>query len=99
MSIHEPLVPEVLDPGADAFRLRMAVGGFLAGYGTSTGEAYALDLRQWAAWCEAHDLGLFEVRRAHIERPRCRATRRTPAAGVPGSPLVSRGPVGVQGRM
>lgn len=50
MSIHEPLVPEVLDPGADAFRLRTAVGGFLAGYGTSTGEAYALDLRQWAAW-------------------------------------------------
>ncbi len=35
---------------------RLALAGFLAGYSGLTGEAYALDLRHFAAWC--HDRGL-----------------------------------------
>jgi hypothetical protein len=30
---------------------RLALAGFLAGYSGLTREAYALDLRQFAAWC------------------------------------------------
>ena len=65
---------------ADAERLALA--GFLAGYRGLTRDAYALDLRQFAAWCRARCLGLFAVRRADIEsfardleaRGRARAT-------------------------
>ena len=47
---------------------RFALAGFLAGYSGQTREAYALDLRQFAAWCESQGLRLFAVRRADIER-------------------------------
>src|ERR1039458_5446065 len=61
---------------------RVALGGYLAGYSGLTREAYALDLRQFAAWCEEHKIHLFEARRADIEcfdrdleeRGRARAT-------------------------
>jgi len=61
---------------------RLALGGYLAGYSGLTREAYTLDLRQFAAWCAQHNLGLFEARRADIEcfgrdlevRGRARAT-------------------------
>jgi integrase/recombinase XerD len=46
---------------------RLALAGFLAGYRGLTREAYALDLRQFTAWCRARCLGLFAVRRADIE--------------------------------
>jgi site-specific recombinase XerD len=46
---------------------RLALAGFLAGYSGLTREAYALDLRQFAAWCAAHSLRLFQARRADIE--------------------------------
>ncbi len=46
---------------------RIALGGYLAGYSGLTREAYALDLRQFAAWCEEHKIHLFEARRADIE--------------------------------
>ena len=46
---------------------RYALGAFLAGYRGQTRDAYALDLRQFVAWCEQHDLRLFAVRRADIE--------------------------------
>jgi len=46
---------------------RYALSGFLAGYRGLTREAYALDLRQFIAWCADHDLRLFAVRRADIE--------------------------------
>lgn len=45
----------------------LAIGGYLAGYSGHTRLAYQHDLRQFVAWCEAHELGLLEVRRAHIE--------------------------------
>ena len=61
---------------------QVALGGYLAGYSGLTREAYALDLRQFAAWCEEHKIHLFEARRADIEcfgrgleeRGRARAT-------------------------
>jgi integrase/recombinase XerD len=61
---------------------RLAWAGFLAGYTGLTREAYALDLRQYASWCQQHYIRLFQVRRADIEcfardleaRGRARAT-------------------------
>ncbi len=60
----------------------LALAGFLGGYRGLTRDAYALDLRQFVAFCEAHQLHLFDVRRADIEaygreleaRGRARAT-------------------------
>jgi integrase/recombinase XerD len=46
---------------------RLALAGFLAGYRGLTREAYALDLRQFTAWCRNQWLPLFAVRRAGIE--------------------------------
>jgi site-specific recombinase XerD len=61
---------------------RLALAGFLAGDTGLTREAYALDLRQYASWCQRHQLCLFQARRADIEcfardleaRGRARAT-------------------------
>ena len=61
---------------------RLALTGFLAGYTGLTREAYALDLRQFTAWCQQRHLRLFQARRADIEcfardleaRGRARAT-------------------------
>ncbi len=61
---------------------RLALAGFLAGYTGLTREAYALDLRQFATWCQLRYLRLFRARRADIEcfardleaRGRARAT-------------------------
>jgi site-specific recombinase XerD len=61
---------------------RLALAGFLAGYTGLTREAYALDLRQYASWCQQNHLPLFQARRADIEcfardleaRGRARAT-------------------------
>jgi integrase/recombinase XerD len=61
---------------------RLALAGFLAGYTGLTRDAYALDLRQYAGWCQQRHLRLFQARRADIEcfardleaRGRARAT-------------------------
>ena len=61
---------------------RLALAGFLAGYSGLTRQAYELDLRQFAGWCQQHQLLLFRARRADIElfardleaRGRARAT-------------------------
>ncbi len=61
---------------------RLALAGFLAAYSGLTRQAYELDLRQYAAWCQQHQLRLFSARRADIEcfardleaRGRARAT-------------------------
>ena len=60
-------LPAVASPDFDSFVVRQAIAGFLAGYGTSTHEAYGLDLRQWLRWCASHELEVLAVRRAHIE--------------------------------
>jgi site-specific recombinase XerD len=44
-----------------------ALLGFLAGYSGLTREAYALDLRQYVAWCTERHLAVFGARRADIE--------------------------------
>jgi site-specific recombinase XerD len=54
--------PKAADPAATA------VLGFLGGHHGRTREAYELDLRQWARWCQHRGLALFEVRRVDIER-------------------------------
>jgi site-specific recombinase XerD len=48
-------------------RERLALAGFLAGYSGLTRDAYALDLRQFLAWCTGHGTHLFAARRADIE--------------------------------
>jgi integrase/recombinase XerD len=61
---------------------RLALAGFPAGYRGLTRQAYELDLRQFASWCQQHQLQLFGARRADIEffardleaRGRARAT-------------------------
>jgi site-specific recombinase XerD len=63
-------------------RERVALAGFLAGYGGVTREAYASDLRQFANWCTQRRLQMFGVHRVDIEcfardleaRGRARAT-------------------------
>jgi hypothetical protein len=81
------VVPEPMCSDAE----RVALAGFLAGYSGLTREAYTLDLRQFAAWCAQHNLGLFEARRVDVEcfgrdleeRVRARATvaQRSMSAG------------------
>jgi integrase/recombinase XerD len=71
-----PFAPVFTDTG------RLAFAGFLAGYSGLTRQAYELDLRQFARWCQHRQLHLFAVRRADIEffardleaRGRARAT-------------------------
>src|ERR1019366_1956287 len=46
---------------------RLALAGFLAGYTGLTRQAYELDLRQFASWCQQRQLHLFGARRADIE--------------------------------
>jgi hypothetical protein len=46
---------------------RLALAGFLAGYSRLARRAYELDLRQYASWCQQHQLSLFAARRADIE--------------------------------
>lgn len=65
---------------------RVALAGFLAGYRGRTRDAYALDLRHYASWCQGQGLRLFQARRANIEcfgrdmeaRGRARAHYRPP---------------------
>jgi integrase/recombinase XerD len=45
---------------------RLALAGFLAGYSGLTRQAYELDLRQYATWCQTRHLALFSARRADI---------------------------------
>ena len=55
--------------GRDRFdyEMLMVVAGFLAGYTGNTLLAYQQDLRVFVSWCQAREMALFEVRRAHIE--------------------------------
>jgi integrase/recombinase XerD len=47
---------------------RLALAGFLAGYSGLTRQAYELDLRQHASWCQHHQLRLFAARRADADK-------------------------------
>ncbi len=79
---HEPSTLMVVYDPIFADGERLALAGFLAGYRGATRDAYALDLRQFVAWCTDRYLALFSVHRADIEsyarsleeRGRARAT-------------------------
>jgi integrase len=80
-SSFSPTSVVVYDP-AFADPERQALIGYLAGYRGLTRDAYVLDLRQFAAWCQQRSIPLFAARRADIEgyarwleeRGRARAT-------------------------
>ena len=58
-----------LVPAAPVFSepARLALAGFLAGYSGLTRDAYALDLRQFAAWCARHQKQLTTaIKRARV---------------------------------
>jgi len=59
--------PTIVDAGPFTPAEELASSGFLAGYSGLTREAYALDLRQYAAWCADRRVALFEARRVDIE--------------------------------
>jgi integrase/recombinase XerD len=64
---------------------RLALAGFLAGYSGLTRQAYELDLRQFAGWCQLHQPQLFRARRADIELfARDLEARGRPARRLPG---------------
>jgi integrase/recombinase XerD len=65
-SISSPAALAVIEP-AFSEPEKLALAGFLAGYSGMTREAYALDLRQFTAWCRQRQLRLFAVRRADVE--------------------------------
>ena len=65
-STHPSAALAVIEP-AFSEPEKLALAGFLAGYSGMTREAYALDLRQFTAWCRQRQLRLFAVRRADIE--------------------------------
>ena len=82
-----PAVPDLVFTDPE----RLALAGFLAGHRGLTRDAYALDLRQFVAWCERQGLKLFS-RPAH----RHRAVR--PRAGGGRARPGHRGPEAVHGR-
>src|ERR1700730_7277055 len=47
--------------------VRLSVAEFLARYSGPTRVSYSCDLRQFFAWCAQVDLGVFELRRGHLE--------------------------------
>ncbi|MCW2540786.1 MAG: integrase [Frankiales bacterium] len=81
MSPCTDLAPTVTEPRFSSGETE-ALAGFLAGCSGLTRDAYALDRRQYMAWCQQHGLHLFSARRVDIEafgrdmeaRGRARAT-------------------------
>ena len=64
MPVPTPSTDIVLAQPTTNERERLALAGFLAGYSGLTRDAYALDLRQFLAWCTGHGTHLFAARRA-----------------------------------
>jgi hypothetical protein len=56
---YEPSTSVVVYDPAFADGERLALAAFLADYRGSTRNAYALDLRQFVAWCADRHLALF----------------------------------------
>ena len=67
MSIGSSTVAMARRGGEQAFKVRLALAGFLTGYSGNTRLAYRQDLRQFVSWCSTQDLDLLGVRRTHIE--------------------------------
>jgi hypothetical protein len=66
---------------------RLSLAGFLAGYSGLTRQAYELDLRQYASWCQQHRLHLFGARR---ERRQLKHRAVEEIRPVPISPALAR---------
>src|SRR5579862_8816493 len=82
-----PASKEVLMPSATIVKpfpplfeeARLAVAGFLARYAAAIRQSDAVDLRAFFAWCAEMDLGVFDLRRGHIElRARSMEERASP---------------------
>ena len=67
MMITSTLVVERRPDGVFSAVEQQALVGFLGGYSGLTRDAYALDLRQFASWCQQRQLALFDVARHDIE--------------------------------
>ena len=46
---------------------RLAIAGFLARYSEPTRRSYSTDLRQFFGWCAEVNVGIFSLKRGHIE--------------------------------
>ena len=58
----------VAEPVSDRWiDAELAVAGFLAGYSGTTRHGHATELRLWARWLNDKNLGMFDVRRVHLE--------------------------------
>jgi hypothetical protein len=67
MSVSDPSTAVMRCEPAFSESEQITLVGFLAGYRGYTGDAYALDLRQFTAWCLQRGRHLFDVRRVDIE--------------------------------
>ncbi len=68
MSVPEPsFLPAIIETDPFSGTEGYALAGFLAGYSGVTFEADALNVRQYASYCTAARVGLFDARRVHIE--------------------------------
>jgi site-specific recombinase XerD len=53
--------------GDQLIEVQIAAGGFLAGYSGNTLLAYRQDLVSFFDWCRRYGIGVFDVRRSHLE--------------------------------
>jgi integrase/recombinase XerD len=58
---------DLVVPDATVLVARPAAAGFLAGYSGSTRVSYTTDLRLFANWCGSRRLGVFDIKRVHLE--------------------------------
>src|SRR3954453_13596714 len=54
-------------PGPGGASAAQVAALFLLTYKPTTASAYAVDLRQWFAWCALFDVDPFEAARAHVD--------------------------------
>jgi site-specific recombinase XerD len=55
------------DAGPEGLRAEQVAALFLMSYKDTTRQAYAVDLRQWFAWCELFDVDPLHARRPHVD--------------------------------
>jgi len=56
-----------LGPGGSGPRAEQVAALFLLTYKPTTASAYAVDLKQWFAWCSLFDVDPFDAVRAHVD--------------------------------
>jgi site-specific recombinase XerD len=63
----EGAVLSARDAGPEGLRAEQVAALFLMSYKDTTRQAYAVDLRQWFAWCELFDVDPLHARRPHVD--------------------------------